>query len=120
MTFLFQDLNVYQKSVDFADQINQLTETFPSGTYHIRDQLNRAALSIPLNIAEGNGRWHKPDRRQFFWIARGSTHECVPILEICLRRKLISKETYKHHFDQLEEIAKMIAGLIKGLENRIA
>ena len=90
MSFLFKNLRVYQKAVDFAEDIFCLTETFPKGTYCLADQINRAALSISLNIAEGNGRWHKPERRQFFYIARGSCFECVPVLEICHRRKFIA------------------------------
>ncbi|MGZ3781951.1 MAG: four helix bundle protein [Pseudobdellovibrionaceae bacterium] len=50
----------------------------PQGiTRTLADQLSRAALSIPLNIDEGNGRWHNGDKRNFFWIARGSAFECV-------------------------------------------
>lgn len=115
MPFIFQKLLVYQKALDFAEYTSKLTDTFPKGTYYLTDQLNRAALSISLNIAEGNGRWHKADRRNFFIIARGSCHECVPILEICYRRKLIQEEQFKSLNEDLEEIAKMISGLIQGI-----
>jgi four helix bundle protein len=57
---MFEKLEVYQKAVDLAAEISEITETFPKGNYYLSDQLNRAALSIPTNIAEGNGRWHKP------------------------------------------------------------
>jgi four helix bundle protein len=89
MAFLFENLDVYKKSVDFADKISSLTENFPKGNYYLSDQLNRAALSISANIAEGNGRFHKLDRINFFRIARGSGFECVPILEICRRKTLL-------------------------------
>ena len=82
------------------------------------DQLNRAALSIAANIAEGNGRFTKPDRRNFFGIARGSVQECVPLLELATRRQLISEATHFKLKDQLEEIARMLTGLIRGIENR--
>ena len=114
MSFMFKNLKVYQKSVDLAEIVSRLTESFPRGTYYLTDQLNRAALSISLNIAEGNGRWHKPDRKNFFYIARGSCHECVPLLEICFRKKLIDKDRYDFLNKELEEIAKMISGLIGG------
>ena len=78
MSFMFENLEVYQKAVDFADKIMALTAQFPRGYYFLTDQLNRAALSIATNIAEGNGRFTKADRRNFFTIARGSIHECVP------------------------------------------
>ena len=66
MPFMFEKLEVYQKAVDFADQIAALTEGFPRGYGFLTDQLNRAALSIAANLAEGNGRFTKPDRKHFF------------------------------------------------------
>jgi four helix bundle protein len=75
MPFLFEKLIVYQKAVRFSSTISALTDTFPRGCFYLTDQLNRAALSISLNIAEGNGRWHINDRKQYFLIARGSVHE---------------------------------------------
>ncbi len=84
------------------------SEAFPRGTYYLVDQLNRAALSIVANIAEGNGRWHVKDRKSFFWIARGSTQECVAILEVCRRRELIALEIHEAFRDDLERIGKMI------------
>ena len=53
MPFLVEKLEVYQKSVDFADRISGFTESFPKGKYYLADQLNRASLSIPANVAEG-------------------------------------------------------------------
>jgi hypothetical protein len=66
MAFMFEKLEVYQKAVDFAERIISLTEHFPRGYYFLSDQLNRASLSISTNIAEGNGRFTKSDRRNFF------------------------------------------------------
>lgn len=117
MPFMFQKLEVYQKAIDLADKITKLTNEFPKGTYYLTDQLNRAALSVSLNIAEGNGRWHKAERKNFFWIARGSCHECVPILEICRRRNLITEDQHGELIRDLETIAKMIAGLVRRLED---
>lgn len=92
MSFIFEKLDVYRKVVDFADKICELTKDFQKGNYYLADQLNRASLSISTNIAEGNGRYHKADRINFFRIARGSAFECVPIMEIYKRKKLIAKE----------------------------
>lgn len=118
MPFLFEKLDVYQKAVRFSSTISELTDSFPKGSYYLTDQLNRAALSISLNIAEGNGRWHANDRKQIFMIARGSVHECVPILEVCFSRQLIVAEVHQSLLKELEEISKMISGLINGIENR--
>ncbi|MBN2843809.1 MAG: four helix bundle protein [Sedimentisphaerales bacterium] len=95
-----------------------LTESFPKGYYYLTDQLNRASLSISLNLAEGNDRFTKADRKNFFIIARGSTQECVPILEIARRKNLLNDEQNSNLRQQLEQIAKMISGLINDIENR--
>lgn len=118
MAFAFEKLLVYQKSVDFADSVCQRTESFTRGYGFLVDQLNRAALSIAANIAEGNGRFTKPDRKHFFGIARGSVQECVPLLEVAQRRKLLAEGDHGELKRRLEEIARMLSGLIKGLENR--
>jgi len=118
MAFSFEKLLVYQKAVDFADQVFTRTERFDRGYGFLVDQLNRAAVSISANIAEGNGRFTKPDRRNFFGIARGSVQECVPLLELAVRRRLLTPEKHMSLKDRLEEIARMLSGLIKGLENR--
>jgi len=115
---MFENLDVYQKSVDFAETIITLTDGFPKGYYFLTDQLNRASLSIATNIAEGNGRFTKGDRRNFFIIARGSAQECVPLLEIAKRKQLISDVKISNLSNQLEVISKMISGLINGLERR--
>ncbi len=118
MAFAFEKLLVYQRSVDFADAICQRTEGFPRVYGFLVDQLNRAALSIAANIAEGNGRFTKPDRRHFFGIARGSLQECIPLLELASRRNLLTERDHLELKGQLEEMARMLSGLIKGLENR--
>lgn len=118
MAFAFEKLLVYQKSIDFADRVCALTEQFARGYGFLVDQLNRAALSIAANIAEGNGRFTMPDRRNFFGIARGSVQECVPLLEVARRRQLITPDMHAQMKARLEEIARMLSGLINGLENR--
>jgi four helix bundle protein len=82
-----------------------LTVQFPRGYGFLVDQLYRAALSNAANIAEGNGRFTKPDRKNFFGIARGSVQECVPLFELTRRRNLIDDEIHAEMKDRLEEIA---------------
>jgi four helix bundle protein len=119
MPFMFENLEVYQRAVSFADAVAELTQHFPRGFGFLSDQLNRAALSIATNLAEGNGRFTKADRRNFFTIARGSTQECVPLLEVARRRGLIEPARHQAFKEELEIIAKMLSGLIKGLESRV-
>jgi four helix bundle protein len=118
VAFSFEKLLVYQKSVAFADVVCAATRRFPRGYYFLADQLNRAALSIATNLAEGNGRFTIPDRRNFFGIARGSVRECVPLLEIALRRQVLPAADHERLRADLEEISRMVSGLIKGLDRR--
>jgi len=118
MAFAFEKLKVYQKAVDFADHVCRLARGFPRGFWFLADQLNRAALSIAANIAEGNGRFTKADRKHFFAIARGSVQECVPLLELAARQQLLEAAAHEQLKAALEEIARMLSGLISGLERR--
>lgn len=118
MAFMFENLQVYQKAVDFADGIASHTERFPRGYYFLIDQLNRTALSVATNLAEGNGPFTKADRKNFFTIARGSVQECVPLIEVARRRGFISDADHAKLKSHLEEMAKMISGLINGLDQR--
>jgi four helix bundle protein len=118
MPFAFEKLFVYQKAIDFANAVCSLTKEFPRGYFFLADQLNRAALSIAANIAEGNGRFTKADRKNFFGIARGSVQECVPLLELAARQNLLAADRHQLLKANLEEIAKMLSGLINGLEKR--
>lgn len=118
MSFAFEKLVVYQKAVAFADGVCTLTKGFPRGYFFLADQLNRAALSIAANIAEGNGRFTKPDRKNFFGIARGSIQECVPLLELASRQRLLEAVSRQQMKANLEEIARMLSGLIKRLDNQ--
>jgi four helix bundle protein len=114
MAFAFEKLHVYQKSVTLADGICQLTGGFPRGYYYLADQLNRAAVSVAANIAEGNGRFTMADRRRFFGIARGSLQECVPLLELAARRRLLAAADHERLTAEVELIARLLSGLISG------
>ncbi|MBW8015873.1 MAG: four helix bundle protein [Planctomycetes bacterium] len=118
MGFMFENLDVYQKAVDLAERVTTLTSNFPRNYHFLADQLNRASVSVAANIAEGNGRLTKPDRKHFFVIARGSVQECVPLLEIARGKGYITDSDNSEFRSSLVIIAKMISGLINGLDNR--
>jgi four helix bundle protein len=120
MAFAFEKLQVYQKSVALADAVCATTRSFPRGYYFLADQLNRAAVSIATNLAEGNGRFTAGDRRNFFGIARGSIQECVPLLEIALRREVLHRDEHDRLRGELEEVSRMVSGLINGIDKRSA
>jgi four helix bundle protein len=111
---MFEDLVVYQKAMEFVERIYLITRGMPEK--EIKDQIKRAALSIPLNIAEGNGRNTVKEKSQFYKTARGSLFECVPLLQLCLRLGLFPKETYDKLYPLSEEIGKMLNGLINSLD----
>jgi four helix bundle protein len=116
--FAFENLLVWQKAVAFADAVCTLTKGFPRGDFFLADQLNRAAPSIAANIAEGNGRFTNADRRNFFGIARGSVQECVPLPELAARQELLEAGRRQRLKADLDEIARMLSGLLKGLDSR--
>lgn len=118
MAFSFENLDVYQRALNFVEAIENLCQDLKGkASYGLLDQLQRAALSISLNIAESTGRWHKGEKRQFFWIARGSVFECVPIMQVLHRKHLIDEKEYADYYEQLAVIAKMLTSLVKSVED---
>ena len=114
--FDFEKLEVYQRAVSFADSLYMATHNFPNHEqFGVVSQLRRAALSISLNIAEGAGRHHNNERRQFYRMAKSSVHECVPLLEISKRQKYLPEEESTEYYRECQELARMISGLIKSL-----
>ena len=121
MAFIFEKLIVYQKSLELVEEIEKLRRERERKIPHaLMDQLFRACLSIPLNIAEGNGRWHKGDKRNFFWIARGSVFECVPLVQLLQRSQFISEGEYTALYARLEELSKMVTGLVQRFEQPVS
>ena len=114
MPFMFEDLDVYRKATIFDVEINRLCRNIRH--LAIKDQLQRASLSIPLNIAEGNGRNTAREKIQFYKMARGSLFECVPLLEISYKLGYLN-EQYDQLYRSAEEIGKMINGLINSIKH---
>lgn len=107
MSFEFRDTDVYKLSKVFYSDIKQKLKEKDADRF-ITDQLRRASLSISLNIAEGYGRFHKADKRNFYVTAWASVYECVAALDI-LYDGSIPEET----LNTAEQLAKMLSGLIK-------
>jgi four helix bundle protein len=117
MSFLFQNLRVYQQAIDFAERVSSRTAGFSRPNWYLADQLNRASLSVALNIAESTGRFTSADKRRFLVMARGSVHECVALLDICDRKKLPCGEPQSELSGQLLAIGKMLAGMISRMND---
>ena len=78
-----ENLDVYQCALEFLSLALRLLSTLPRGESELRSQLKRAAMSIPLNIAEGAGKPSVADRSRYHAIARGSAMECAALLDVC-------------------------------------
>lgn len=109
MSFKFEDLKIWHESVKFAGEIYRLTKKFPKDEqFIIVSQINRAAVSISLNIAEGEGRNSDPDLARFIQIAIGSLNEVVTLLYISVDQKYISQNEFDLFYKRCEQISKML------------
>ena len=113
--FAFQGTDVYQKSKFFHLECKKIILR-DGNEKTVANQLRRASFSIPLNIAEGSGKFSNPDRRNFFIIARASVFECVAILDIIHDEKKISDSEFHTLESICDEISRMLYKMIKNLE----
>ena len=114
--FDFEKLEVYQKAKSFNKGVLKYIADSADLSRTVKDQLQRASLSIMLNIAEGSSRFSKADRRNFFVIARGSVFECVAIFDFLKEENLMKIEVFNEFYHKAEELSKMLFAMIKNLE----
>ena len=115
--FDHEKLKVYQESIGFVAWADDLLETVPKAAA-VHNQLDRASTSVPLNIAEGNGKRTSAARCRFFDIARGSALECAACLDVLVAKKKIESETADSGKAVLLEIVSMLVGLIRANSER--
>ena len=115
--FDHEKLDVYQEAIAFCGWVGAFIAAI-SAKAAAKDQLDRASTSIPLNIAEGNGKFSAKDRARFLEMARGSALECAACLDVLLVRKLASKEQVVLAKEQLVRIAQMLIGLLRKFSER--
>jgi four helix bundle protein len=113
--FDFEKLEVYKKAKIFNADIRKFIKATKLDNT-TNDQLRRAAFSVVLNLAEGSGRFSKPDRRNFFIIARSSVFECVAILDVLKDESIVEENTFHGFYDQAEELSKILFAMIKNLQ----
>lgn len=117
MAFKFEELKIWQRSLEFSFQIHQLTQSFPKDELFIlTSQIKRAADSIVLNIAEGSTGQTNPEFSRFLSYAQRSGVEVIACLYIAKKRNLLSEELFKNLYDELEAIIKMVQALRKTLK----
>jgi four helix bundle protein len=112
--FDHEKLNVYHESLDFVGQATELLERVPK-TMAVHNQLDRASTAIPLNIAEGTGKFTSPDRCRYYDTARGSALECAACLDVLVVKKVLSREKIEEPKQKLVSVVSMLVGLIKAV-----
>jgi four helix bundle protein len=116
--FDHEKLSVYQASLKFvAWATEQITEIQAKAA--VKDQLDRASTSVPLNIAEGNGKFAIRDRCRYLDFARGSALECAACLDVIVAKRLTDTARIASGKQQLFEIVSMLMGLINSLRARV-
>ncbi|MGE5172330.1 MAG: four helix bundle protein [Betaproteobacteria bacterium] len=117
--FSFEKLDVWQKSVDYAQKVLHLIEKIETNRKHYRliENCEASAVSVPSNIAEGCGRYSNKEFVQYLYIARGSLYESITQLVLFARSGWITNQEFRAMKVQAVEVGKMISALIKSLKN---
>ena len=115
--FDHEKLDVYREAIAFCGWVGEFLAGI-SAKAAAKDHLDRASTSIPLNIAEGNGKFSARDRTRFLEMARGSASECAACLDVLLVRKLANEEQIISAKERLARIAQMLVGLLRKFSER--
>jgi four helix bundle protein len=114
-----RDLKVWQISLDVTEALYRITSDWPKHEqYGLINQVRRASVSVPANIAEGAGRRTPGEFIHFIGIARGSLAELETLLIVARRLDYISEPVYRALLNDLFELGRMVTGLLRSLEER--
>ena len=117
--FYYRKLDVYHKALALVKMVYLLTETFPTAEqYGLSNQIQRAVISVPSNIAEGMGRFSNKERIHFLEIANGSLMEVMYQLEVSLLLGYISQQQFDEQELLISETTKMLVGLRNTFDNK--
>jgi four helix bundle protein len=114
--FDHEKLDVYRLSIEYVAAAYGVAKSLTGANRHLRDQWLRAAQSIPLNIAEGNGKQILRDKNRYFEIARGSALECAAIHDLLQAFAAVDEEPNHQDKSQLRRIVSMLTRLIQRTE----
>lgn len=115
----YQDLEVWKQAKSLVQHIYKLTKSFPKEEqFGLVNQLRRAAVSIPSNIAEGCGRNHFKDSIQLFFISRGSLYEVETQILIAADLKYISKEEMDQTIADVKSCKRLLNGFINYYQSK--
>ena len=117
MKFAYEKLEVWNKAIGFTVKVIDIVENIDTDRKHYRllEQIEASSASVPMNIAEGKGRYSKKEFIQYLYISRASLYKTITLLEIFRRKKWIPI----HVYSQLEKLGAEIASMINGLINSI-
>ncbi len=114
--FYYRRLEVYQNAKRLSHEVCKLVKTYPSDErFSLCDQLRRAAMSVPINIAEGFGRFSAKEKAHFIQIAFGSLNEVMCELELSLDEKYISEEHFNNFERHITTISRQLTALYKSV-----
>jgi four helix bundle protein len=111
MSIGHEKLDVYRLSIDYVTWVCNQSGKLKGIHRHARDQWLRASQSIPLNIAEGNGKTGEADRRRYFEIARGSALECAAIQDVLRVGNTLDEMEHQQRKKHLDRITTMLSKL---------
>ncbi|MBI1871667.1 MAG: four helix bundle protein [Chlamydiae bacterium] len=110
----FEKLEVWKQGMELTKKIYQITLEFPrEEQYGLTSQLRRASVSVPVNIAEGKGRFHKKEFIQFLFIARGSLYELMTLIRVAEELTYLKRERVEELRTMMGQITGMINALIE-------
>ncbi len=116
----YREIHAWQKAMELVTAIYTYTDSYPENEkFGLTNQIRRASVSIPSNIAEGFGRNSIPDFIRFLNIARGSLFELQTQIEISCNLDFLAPDNYLVLENKTEEIAKLINALIKSLKSKV-
>ena len=117
MEFHFERLIVWQEAMKLVMMVYTATKTFPKEErFGLTSQLQRAAVSVPANIAEGKGRYHQKEFLQFLYIARGSLYETITLIKTASNLQWLQAKDQEMLLIQCQSIASKLSGLINSLK----
>jgi four helix bundle protein len=115
----YRELIVWQKAMDLVEESYRLTKRLPKAeTYGLCSQIQRAAISIPANIAEGHGREHLGDYLHHLSIANGSVMELETHIFLIQRLSFVAPDEIDRALELTAEVGRMLAGLTRSLSSK--
>ncbi len=108
-----EKLDAYHIAIEFVILSDVVIEHLPRGRGYLSDQLQRAALSIPLNIAEGAGEYAIDEKVRFYRMAKRSATECAGILDVCRKLRLLEEQKYLQGCELLARIVSILTKMAR-------